>query len=217
MEKFFNDNKSNRRFLCNIYDIQIIRRYRLIPGQNVNGIYKNIEDLVYEFRAQNKKYPNNPPFFFHTGRPTGEEFIQFANITTIPPIFNLLQNNGQLGGGGGNHDGGINQQDLDPNNREMVTLCSIFFYLHGLDVENVVFKIYSNIITDPLVFKPSYLKSLNTIIYYKFGMNIQQLLINATLKVRAHNQNANLANFTFNHLTNYCKHNNFLPPPSLFF
>ncbi|MDD3266550.1 MAG: hypothetical protein PHC75_05145 [Burkholderiales bacterium] len=220
MEKFFNENKSKREFLCRYYNIQIIRRYRLIPGQDVRGIYKIVNDLVYEFKAQSINYPNNKPFFFHTGKPTGDEFIKFAKIIDVPPVFSLLENiiqNPIV-----NHQNNIvnnnqpaNLQNINDCNKEMLYILNIFFYLYGLDTKLPAFKIYEKIITNQLTFQESLLKGINTIICHGYGFSVKSLLDDAEKKLIQNNVTQNLANFNFNHLIQYCQQNP-LPSPSMF-
>ena len=219
MENFFYENRSKRSLLCKHYDIKIIRRYRLITGQKVRGIYKRIKDIVYEFQARNKHYPNNRPFFFHTGRTTGDEFIQFANITNVPPVFSLLENilinpivNNNQNNVINNHQP-ADFQNLEPRNREMLNILNIFFYLHGLDVELPAFKIYEKIISNQSEFDQKLLLSLNTIIGHKFRLSLQLFLDSANIKLSTSGVNGNLAHFSFNHLIRYCQANP-LPEPS---
>ena len=221
MENFFDKNKSERSFLCRYYDIQIIRRYRLIRGQEVRGIYRGIKDIVYEFQAQNKSYPNNKPFFFHTGRPTGDEFIEFANITNVPPVFSLLENilqnpvvNNNQNNAANNHQP-ANLQNLDPHNKEMLNILNIFFYLYGLDITLPAFRIYEKIISNQSLFDPNLLTGLNTIISHKYKFNLQSFIKRANDKLQECNVNGNLAHFNFNHLIKYCQANP-LPQPSFF-
>lgn len=220
MEKFFDDNKSKRKFLCNHYDIQIIRRFRLILGQEIRGIYRCIKDLVYEFRAHNKKYPNNKPFFFHTGRTAGDDFIQHANITNIPPIFSLLENIQQFPiaqeqNNAGNNNQQANRINIDPLNREMLNIFNMFFYLYGLDPEKPSFKIYERIISNPTKFDYNNLKSINTIISHKHKLDIKSFITCVQNKLQENEVDGNLRHFNFNGLIACCKMNP-LPTPSLF-
>lgn len=219
MEEFFRKNKSEREYLCRYYDIQIVRRYRLIPGQKFRGLYKDIKDLIYEFKAQNKRYPSNKPFFFHTGKPSGDEFIRFANIMNVPPVFNLLEDVFQVVDRNNNQEQQPHQNhmqvDFDPRNREMLTILNIFFYVERLDVDLPAFKIYEKIITNPIDFQPSLLRGINTIICHGFGLNLASFMEKTEAKLLEYNIQQNLANFSFNHLIRYCEDHP-LPEPSFF-
>lgn len=175
--------EKRRRLVCD-YEITILRRFYLLPGQTLQGCCRAIKDLAYEFSFKNRRTKKIGTVY--CGHGAGDDFLQLVN-QPVPPIFNWksCRANGEAGWGG-KTDG---DKPVHPLNQEMLDALHLFFSVKNLavDIEQPTGELFQKInknLDVPIL--PSEVRSINTI-FRKYKTTTGRLLQDYRSLTNGHN------------------------------